>query len=207
MTHSALALLHRLYDVRALIQAGGLTLVCLIIFAETGIFAGFFLPGDSLLVTAGIFARTGVLSLPWLLALSGICAVAGDQLGYIIGYRGGRALFKREDSLFFHKKHVERTQRFYEKYGAKTIVIARFVPIVRTFAPAVAGVGAMNYGRFVAYNVIGGLGWVLATVLGGYFLASAIPNVESRIHEVIIVVIVLSILPAFIELWREYKKA
>lgn len=204
--HHLVDALHRLYDVRALIQAGGLTLVCVIVFVETGLFVGFFLPGDSLLVTAGVFSRAGVLPLRWLLLLGCLCAVAGDQLGYLIGYRGGRALFNREDSLFFHKRHVERTQRFYEKYGSKTIVIARFVPIVRTFAPAVAGVAAMDYARFVAYNLAGGVAWVCAMVLGGYSLASVVPNIESRIHEVIVVVIFLSVLPAAIELWREYRK-
>jgi membrane-associated protein len=204
--HHALDALKQLHDVRHLIQAGGLTLVCAIVFVETGLFFGFFLPGDSLLVTAGIFARTGVVSLHWLLLLAAVCAIAGDQLGYIIGYKGGRALFVREDSFFFRKKHVERTQRFYEKYGAKTIVIARFVPIVRTFAPAVAGVAAMNYATFVTYNLVGGLAWVFSTVLGGYFLASAVPNIESRIHEVILVVVALSILPAAIEIWRETRK-
>jgi membrane-associated protein len=204
---SIMTLLHQIYDVRGLIQWGGLTLVCVIVFVETGLFVGFFLPGDSLLVTAGVFARLGDISLGWLLGLTSLCAIAGDQLGYAIGRKTGQALFTREDSLFFHKKHVERTQQFYEKYGAKTIVIARFVPIVRTFAPVVAGVALMNYRRFVTYNVIGGLAWVWGMVLVGYGLAAAIPNVEKRIHKVILVVIFLSILPAVIEFWRERRRA
>ncbi|MDE2039753.1 MAG: VTT domain-containing protein [Elusimicrobia bacterium] len=202
-----LRLLHRLYDVRALIQWGGLSLVGAVVFTETGLFMGFFLPGDSLLVTAGVFARAGELRLGWLLLLGSACAVAGDQLGYAIGARAGQALYQRPDSWCFKKAHLKRTHQFFERYGAKTIVLARFVPIVRTFAPVVAGVGEMRYRRFLAYNVLGGVGWVCATALAGYGLASLIPNVESRIHEVILVVIVLSLLPAAFEFWRARRRA
>ncbi|MDE2237068.1 MAG: VTT domain-containing protein, partial [Elusimicrobia bacterium] len=142
-----LRLLHRLYDVRALIQWGGLSLVGAVVFTETGLFMGFFLPGDSLLVTAGVFARAGELRLGWLLLLGSACAVAGDQLGYAIGARAGQALYQRPDSWCFKKAHLKRTHQFFERYGAKTIVLARFVPIVRTFAPVVAGVGEMRYRR------------------------------------------------------------
>lgn len=199
--------LHFLYDVHGLIQWGGLGLVCAIVFVETGLFMGFFLPGDSLLVSAGIFARTGLLPLGWLVPLACLSAIVGDQVGYAIGYRTGQALFTRDDSLLFKKKHVERTQRFYERYGAKTIVLARFVPIVRTFAPVVAGVGAMRYRRFTAYNVLGGVLWVLCTALGGYWLASLVPDIEKKIHAVIAVVIVLSVLPGVFEILRERRRA
>ena len=146
---------HYLTDVQGLIQWGGTVLVCVIVFTETGLFVGFFLPGDSLLVTAGIFAAAGHLSLSALLGLVALCAVAGDQVGYFIGRKAGQALYRREDSFFFRKQHLVRAHAFYDKYGAKTIVLARFIPIVRTFAPAVAGAASMNYRRFVSYNVVG----------------------------------------------------
>ncbi|MBI4371388.1 MAG: VTT domain-containing protein [Elusimicrobia bacterium] len=199
-------LLRKIYDVQALISWGGLTLVSAIVFVETGLFVGFFLPGDSLLVTAGIFARTGHLSLFWLLTLLPLCAIAGDQVGYLIGRKAGEALYARPDGPFFKKTHLRRAHDFYERYGAKTIVLARFVPIVRTFAPAVAGVARMDYATFVFYNVAGGLLWVLSTVLGGYFLAALVPNIERRIHEVIVVVVILSLLPGAWE-WRRHRRA
>lgn len=194
--------LHFITDVRGLIQLGGLLMVCTIVFVETGLFVGFFLPGDSLLVTAGIFAATGDLNLFTLLAGASVCAVAGDQLGYWIGRRAGQALYSRPDSRLFKRKHLERAHAFYEKYGAKTIVIARFVPIVRTFAPAVAGAADMSYRTFVTYNVFGGVLWVWSTILLGYFLGRAVPNIERYIHIIIVVVIFLSTLPGVIELYR-----
>jgi membrane-associated protein len=193
---------HFVTDVRGLIQLGGLIAIFVIIFVETGLFVGFFLPGDSLLVTAGIFAAAGELNVVLLLAGASLCAVAGDQLGYWIGRRAGEALYNRPDSRFFKRKHLERAHQFYEKYGAKTIVLARFVPIVRTFAPAVAGAADMSYRTFVVYNVVGGLLWVWSTVLLGYFLGRAVPSIERYIHVVIVVVIALSLLPAVIELYR-----
>ena len=133
------SVLHNLYDVRGLVEWGGVLLVCIIVFVETGLFMGFFLPGDSLLVTAGVFAGAGHLKLSSLLSVVALCAIAGDQLGYLIGRRAGKALYSREDSRFFKKRHLENAHNFYEKYGAKTIVMARFVPIIRTFCPPVAG--------------------------------------------------------------------
>ena len=197
---------HFITDVRGLIQLGGLLMVCTIVFVETGLFVGFFLPGDSLLVTAGVFAASGDLNLAALLVSASACAIAGDQLGYYIGRRAGAALYNRPDSRFFKRKHLERAHAFYEKHGAKTIVIARFVPIVRTFAPAVAGAAEMNYRRFVSYNVFGGLFWVLTTVLLGYFLGRAVPDIERHIHIVIVVVIFLSTLPGLIELYRSRSR-
>lgn len=196
-----------LTNVQALVSWGGLTMVCTIVFIETGLFVGFFLPGDSLLVTAGIFAAAGYLDLGWLLILASLCAIAGDQVGYVIGRHAGKALYGRPDSRFFKRKHLERTRAFYEKYGAKTIVIARFVPIVRTFAPAVAGAAEMNYRRFVTFNICGGILWIFSMTLLGYWLGSAIPDIGRYIHWVIAVVIVLSILPAVIEIWRERRRA
>jgi len=199
-------LLSRLYDVEAIIRWGGMAMICAIVFAETGLMVGFFLPGDSLLVTAGIFAADGHLDVYSMLILVSLCAVVGDQLGYFIGQKTGPALFTREDSWLFKRSHVLRAQAFYEKYGAKTIVIARFVPIVRTFAPVVAGVGQMNYRRFVRYNVFGGILWVGSMILTGYLIGTALPNINKHIHLVIGVVVFLSILPAIIEVMRARRR-
>jgi membrane-associated protein len=205
MIHKAIDLLRSLHDVRAIIEWGGLTMVATIVFVETGLFVGFFLPGDSLLVTAGILSRTGHLSLLWLVTLVPLCAIVGDQVGYIIGRRAGEALYNRPDGVLFKRAHLQRTHDFYEKYGAKTIVLARFVPIVRTFAPAVAGIAKMDYRTFVTYNIIGGLAWVYSTVLGGYFLASLVPNIDKRLHEVIVVVVIVSLLPGVYEWWSHHN--
>jgi membrane-associated protein len=193
---------HFLFNVKGLIEWGGTLLVCAIVFIETGFFVGFFLPGDSLLVTAGVFAATGQLHLAELLVLVPMCAIVGDQVGYWVGRKAGQALYRREDSLIFRKRHLERAHLFYEKYGGKTVMLARFVPIVRTFCPPVAGAALMPYGRYFAFDVAGGFLWVGSTILGGYFLGSLIPNIDKRIHYVIAVVIILSILPAIISILR-----
>jgi membrane-associated protein len=151
-------ILERLYDVRGLIEWGGTLLVCAIIFVETGLFVGFFLPGDSLLVTAGVFAGAGHMQLAWLLSLVALCAIAGDQLGYWIGRKAGEGLYRREDSLIFRKRHLDEAHKFYERHGAKTVIIARFVPIIRTFCPPVAGAAKMTYRRYLLYDVVGGYG-------------------------------------------------
>jgi membrane-associated protein len=192
-----------LFNVQGLIEWGGTLLVCVIVFIETGLFVGFFLPGDSLLVTAGVFAATGHLHLAELLVLASLSAVVGDQTGYWIGRKAGQALYRREDSMFFRKRHLERAHEFYEKYGGKTVVLARFVPIVRTFCPPVAGAASMPYGRFVFFNVTGGILWVGSMILTGYFLGMSIPNIGHSIHYVIGVVIFLSLLPAIISVLRE----
>jgi len=194
---------HLLTDIKGLIQWGGMILICVIVFVETGLFLGFFLPGDSLLVTAGIFAAAGHLRLGLLLFLVSFCAIAGDQLGYWIGRRAGQALYKRDDSFLFKKRHLERAHEFYARYGGKTVVLARFVPIIRTFASPVAGAARMNYRRFLSYDIFGGFLWVWSMVLIGYFLGSSIPNVDKNIHIVIAVVVFLSILPPIIEAMRQ----
>lgn len=194
---------HLLTDIKGLIQWGGMILICVIVFVETGLFLGFFLPGDSLLVTAGIFAAAGHLRLGLLLSLVSFCAIAGDQLGYWIGRRAGQALYKRDDSFLFKKRHLERAHEFYARYGGKTVVLARFVPIIRTFASPVAGAARMNYRRFLSYDIFGGFLWVWSMVLIGYFLGSSIPNVDKNIHIVIAVVVFLSILPPIIEAMRQ----
>jgi membrane-associated protein len=202
MIASLKLLLHELYNVQGLIEWGGTLLVCAIVFAETGLFAGFFLPGDSLLVTAGVLAGAGRLPVLKLAALVTLCAVAGDQLGYWIGRRAGQALYSRRDSLLFRRKHLERAHQFYEANGGKTIILARFVPIVRTFCPPVAGAARMNYRHYLSYDIVGGIVWVGSMIFGGYFLGSVIPNVSQKIHWVIAAVVFLSLLPAIIGLLR-----
>jgi membrane-associated protein len=205
--HALIDFLKSLHDVRPLIEWGGLTMIAAIVFVETGLFVGFFLPGDSLLVTAGILARTGHLSLGALLAVVPLCAVIGDQVGYLIGRKAGDALYNRPDGLFFKRSHLTRTHDFYEKYGAKTIVLARFLPIVRTFAPAVAGVAKMDYRTFVTFNIAGGALWTLSTILGGYCLATLVPNIDKSLHQVIMIVVGLSLLPMVYEWWSHRTRA
>jgi len=196
-------LVHRIYDVEALVRIGGLMALIAIVFVETGLFVGFFLPGDSLLVTAGLFAARGDLGLWSIFLFVSLAAIIGDTVGYTIGARTGPRIFTREDSLLFHKKHLITTKEFYDRYGGVTIIIARFMPIVRTFAPLVAGVGGMEYRRFVFYNVAGGVGWVVSMTSLGYFLGKAVPGIDRHIHVVIAVVIFLSLLPGIIKLARD----
>jgi membrane-associated protein len=202
-------LLRSAYDPEALkelVRTGGAPLVCTVVFIETGFFVGFFLPGDSLLITAGIFAAAGVIPLKWLLGPVMLCAIVGDQIGYWIGRTAGPALYKREDSLLFRRSHLQRAHDFYEKYGGRAVILARFVPIVRTFCPPVSGAAKMPYGRYVAFDMFGGVAWVSATILGGYFLGRTVPNISQRIHYVILVVVILSVLPAIIGLLRSRKR-
>jgi len=202
---SILHFFRSLYDpegLKQLIASGGAPLVCTIVFIETGFFVGFFLPGDSLLVTAGIFSSAGVISLRWLLAPVMLCAILGDQIGYWIGRTAGPALYRREDSLFFRRSHLQRTREFYEKYGGRAVIFARFVPIIRTFCPPVAGAAHMPYSRYLIFDICGGVLWVGAMILGGYSLGRSVPNIGQRIHYVIAVVVVLSVLPAVISIFR-----
>jgi len=207
MIESLRRLLHFLFNVKGLIEWGGTLLVCVIVFVETGFFVGFFLPGDSLLVTAGVFAASGHLRLAQLVILVPLCAIVGDQIGYWIGRKAGQALYRREDSLIFRKKHLERAHQFYEKYGGKTVILARFVPIIRTFCPPVAGAAQMSYGRYFAYDIAGGLLWGAGMILGGYLLGRQIPNIGENIHYVIAIVIFLSILPPVIGALRARSSA
>jgi membrane-associated protein len=169
---------------------------------ETGFFVGFFLPGDSLLVTAGILSAGGVIPLRWLLVPVMLCAIVGDQIGYWIGRSAGAALYRREDSFFFPKSHLQRAHDFYEKYGGRAVILARFVPIIRTFCPPVAGAAKMTYSRYLVFDIFGGIFWVGAMILGSYSLGHLIPNIARRIHYVIAVVILLSILPVIISFLR-----
>lgn len=195
-----------LYQFDELIRWGGYAALVAIVFAETGLLAGFFLPGDSLLVTAGLLAATdGVLNIWLLIALVSVAAIVGDSVGYAIGWHLGPRIFNREQSRFFHRSHLVRTQRFYERYGPKTIVLARFVPIVRTFAPTVAGVGRMRYRTFLTFNILGGLGWVGSMTLAGYLLGRSIPDIERHVHWVIGLVIAASFIPVVLE-WRQSRR-
>src|SRR6202166_1336984 len=208
LLQSILHFLHSLYStegLRELIRSGGAPLVCTIVFIETGFFVGFFLPGDSLLITAGIFSAAGVIPLRWLLLPVMLCAIAGDQVGYWIGRAAGVALYRREDSFFFRRSHLQRAHDFYEKFGGRAVILARFVPIIRTFCPPVAGAAKMPYARYLLFDFLGGTLWVGATILGGYSLGHFIPNIGQYIHYVIAVVVVLSILPAVIGVLRSKR--
>jgi membrane-associated protein len=198
---------HFLTDVRGLVQTGGYIALAIIVFIETGLMVGFFLPGDSLLVTAGLFAAKGDLNIVTLNVLLMACAILGDATGYLIGRKLGPALFRKEDSLLFKKKHLIATHEFYEKHGGKTIILARFVPVIRTFAPVVAGMANMPYRKFAVFNIIGGIGWVFTMTMIGYLLVTLFPATEKHIETVIIVVVFVSILPAVIEWWRQRSAA
>ena len=174
-----------------------------IIFAESGLLIGFFLPGDSVLFTAGFFAPQNILSLPFFIVTCFTAAVLGDNVGYAFGKRIGPRLFKREDSLLFHKKNIAKAQEFYEKYGAKTIVIARFMPVVRTFAPIVAGIGEMNYKKFVTFNFLGAVLWAIGLNLAGYFLGKSIPDVDKYLLPIVLVIVILSVLPSAIHILKD----
>ncbi|MBP6671707.1 MAG: VTT domain-containing protein, partial [Bacteroidetes bacterium] len=185
----------KLGDIQALVAWAGYVGLFIIVFAETGLLIGFFLPGDSLLFTAGLFAAQGLFNIYELVILLMIAAIVGDAVGYYIGNKSGHALYAREDSRFFKKKHLLATKEFYDKYGVFTIVAARWMPFARTFAPVVAGIAEMPYSTFLTYNVIGGTTWVLSMTLAGYFLGTAFPSIVKHLELVIIGIVFLSILP------------
>ena len=189
-----------------IISTLGMVGIIAIIFCETGLFFGFFFPGDSLLFTAGFLATQGYVSLPVLLFGVFCAAVLGDSVGYAFGRRVGSVLFKKNDSLFFNVKHIERAQDFYTKYGKKMIIFARFVPIVRTFAPIVAGVGKMNYRTFITYNIIGGFIWSWGMLILGYVFGSVIPNPDRYIIPVVLVIMLISASPALIDIFKNGRK-
>jgi membrane-associated protein len=193
-------------DPHKIITVFGFVGVILVIFAETGLLIGFFLPGDSLLFTAGFLASQHLLPF-WPLAIGVFVAAAvGDSVGYWFGKKTGPALFAREDSRFFKKHYVEQAKNFYDQHGKKTIILARFMPIVRTFAPIVAGVATMDYRTFISYNVIGAFIWAFGVTIGGYFLGTVIPNADKYLLPIIIVIILTSFIPAIIHMIRGRKK-
>jgi membrane-associated protein len=192
----------RLSDLPSLVQWAGLFGIAAIIFSETGLLVGVFLPGDSLLVTAGLFAAKGYLNVYTLAPTLTLAAICGNSVGYFIGRTTGPRIFNRENSLFFNKKHAMRAHAFYEKHGRKTIVLAQFMPIIRTFAPVIAGVGGMRFPTFIAFNVIGAITWIWSMVGIGYFLGSRVPGIDQHIEIVIAIVIFISILPGLISAYR-----
>lgn len=189
-------------ELKDLVEAVGYLGIFAIIFAESGILLGFFLPGDSLLFTAGFLASQNILSLPILLLGCFIAAVAGDSLGYWLGAKLGVKLFQKEDSFLFHKKNLIKTQEFYDKHGMKTIILARFIPIIRTFAPTLAGVASMKYSIFLRYNIIGGVLWAIGVTLAGYFLGRVVPDVDKYLIPIILLIVIVSLLPALIHLLK-----
>ena len=198
----------------------GYVVMTLVIFTETGLLIGFCLPGDSLLILAGIFASPAIEQIPnlpnpenykldiiWLNLLLIPAAILGDTVGYWIGYHSGKRLFKKEKSLLFHPRHLQRAQDFYVEHGGKTIIIARFIPIIRTFAPIVAGIGQMNYIRFLQFNVVGGVLWVMGLTSFGFFLGQKFPRLVDSLEKLIVAVVFISILPLLIQGLKDRLKA
>ncbi len=200
------AFFRTVYNVPELIRLVGLYGMIAIVFSETGLMVGFFLPGDSLLVTAGIFAARGDLNIYTLIPCLIVAAVLGNGTGYFIGHKAGRALYNRPNSLLFRREHLVRTHEFYERHGGKTIILAQFMPIVRTFAPVVAGAADMTYRRFATYNVIGAICWITSMCLTGFYLGRVVgqETLEKKLHLVVGAVIFLSLLPAIIG-WLKSK--
>ncbi len=196
------------FDLIKLIESVGYIGLFGIIFAESGLLIGFFLPGDSLLFTAGFLASQGILNIWVLLIGCFLSAVIGDSVGYAFGRRVGRRLFNKEDSVLFHKDHLLKAEAFYEKHGGKAIILARFMPIVRTFAPIVAGIGTMKYERFLFFNVLGGFLWAVGLTLAGFFLGSLIPDVDKYLLPIVVAIVVLSLLPSVIHVLQDpvYRK-
>ena len=209
--HHLLDLFHKIYDVQGLVRVGGLAALTAVIFAESGLLVGFFLPGDSLLVTAGLFCTSAngeapLLNIVTLILAATVAAIVGDTVGYWIGAKSGPRIFSREQSLLFSRKHLLRTKEFYERHGGKTIIMARFMPFLRTFAPVVAGVGQMSYRRFVSFNVFGGIAWVVSMTMLGFSLGTIYPGITKQIDKVVIVIIVVSLIPGTISYLMNRKK-
>lgn len=185
-----------------LVQSAGYLGVGAIVFAESGLLIGFFLPGDSLLFTAGFLASQGFFDIRTMAAVCFVAAVTGDSVGYAFGHRYGRKLFSRPDSRFFKHENLIRAEKFYEKHGGKTIILARFIPVVRTFAPIVAGMGKMSYAKFITYNLVGGAAWGLGMPYLGYWLGGTVPNIDRYLIPVLFIIIFLSVLPGILEMLK-----
>jgi membrane-associated protein len=192
-------------DVSGLIQSGGLLVIALIVYAESGMMVGFFLPGDTLLLSAGVLAASGQFPIEMTVGVIALAAVLGDNTGYIIGKTAGKRLFRKKDGIIFRQEYVQRAEKFYEKHGAKTLLIAHYVPIVRSFAPLVAGIGRMNRTKFFVYDLIGASSWAVIITLLGYWFGSRIPDLDKYILPVILAVMVLSFGPPIWHIIRDPK--
>jgi membrane-associated protein len=192
-----------MFDVTNIIQSGGLLVICLIIFAESGMMIGFFLPGDTLLLSAGIFAAKGHLSLGLALFTIAVAAIIGDNLGYQIGRKFGPRVFQKKDSLIFRQEYLAEASKFFDKYGNKAMLLAHFVPVIRAFAPVTAGAAKMRLKTFIIFDAIGDIAWTVSLVLFGYFVASRIPRVEKYVEPVLLLVIVLTVGPALYHILKD----
>jgi membrane-associated protein len=193
-------------DVAHLIQSGGLLLIAIIVFAESGMFVGFFFPGDTLLLTAGIFAAQGKLSLAAVIIVVTLAAIAGDNLGYFIGKRYGRKLFEKEDGIFFSRHHLRQAEAFFERFGNKTMMLSHFVPVVRTFAPPVAGAAEMPRRKFVPYDAIGCTSWAVAVTLVGYWFGTKIPDIDRYILIAVAAVMIITLGPSLLHVHKAVRK-
>ncbi|HET6924726.1 MAG TPA: VTT domain-containing protein [Candidatus Saccharimonadales bacterium] len=195
-----------MFDVSGIIAAGGLALIALIIFAEVGLMVGFFLPGDTLLLSAGIFAAQGKLPIEWTIPLVALAAILGDNTSYFIGHKLGPRLFRKKDGLIFRQEYVEKAEKFYEIYGNKTALLAHWLPVIRTFAPLLAGVGKMRYRTFAIYDAIGDIGWAAAVTLLGYFIGTRIPNIDHYIMLAVAAAVVISFGPTVYHLIKAVRE-
>lgn len=193
-----------MFEVSNIIQSGGLPMLGIILFAEVGLFLGFFLPGDTLLIAAGIFAKQGKLSLAAVILVAAIAAIAGDSTSYFIGRKLGRQVFRKDDGIIFRKDHISKAEAFYEKHGAKTLLISHYLPIIRTFTPLLAGVAKMVYRKFLFFNVIGDIAWAASVTLVGYYIGSRIPGVDKYILLVIGGVVTVSLVPTLYHVARAH---
>lgn len=194
-----------MFDLNDLLKTVGYVGIFGIIFAESGLLIGFFLPGDSLLFTAGFLASQGFFNIAVLCLVTFVAAVLGDNVGYQFGRRAGPKLFKKEDSLLFTKENIDRSEAFYQKHGGKAIILSRFVPVVRTFAPIIAGVGKMHYRKFFFYNIIGALIWAVGVTLLGFFLGQAIPNAEKYLLPLTLLIVFVSIIPSLLHMVKDQE--
>lgn len=188
-----------------LVQTGGLLLIALIIFAESGMMVGFFFPGDTLLLSAGILAAAGQLSVVWAIIVIAIAAIAGDNTGYHIGRKLGPRLFGKQDGIIFRHDYIMKAEKFYEKYGTKTMLLAHFVPIVRSFAPVTAGAGKMNYKQYVIFDAIGDIAWAVSVTLFGYFVGSKIPGIQNYIEPLLLGIVLLTLIPTIYHALKDPK--
>lgn len=194
-----------MFDVNQIVQSGGLLLIALIIFAESGMMVGFFFPGDTLLLSAGILAAAGQLSLIWAIVIIALAAIAGDNVGYHIGNKLGPRLFRKKDGLIFRHDYIMKAEHFYKKYGTKTMLVAHFIPIVRSFAPVTAGAGNMNYRQFFVFDAIGNITWATSITLFGYFVASKIPGIEKYVEPLLICIVFATLVPTVYHAMKDPK--